>query len=350
MISKPTLGVDAKKLASDLSNKSLGTDRLEKVIKDYLLVEGSIFLILLDDTDQIASPDDTQHLNRIWGLLLAVRKLTSKNPNIKCIITLRTEVWLRLLRNERGQRDQIDHFRPLELTLRAPEGLIRSIFNRRIGLAVVEDGCDDIDPMRCYFESDWMTLPTSTKRRSWDQFLLKSSRERPRDMIQLVNHLATQAISRGNGRIGDKDAELAMRLYSEERTKDLAIEMGYDCQEFLDVIRSFADLEFECSFEVLRKHLRNMPSRFSLSINNQTMKPNDDIDAIKLLSLLHESGFLNPRVSDNRQTKNYRHITFLDDSNLVQMSRWNELQSATWEVHPAFRTYLLGLKKSQSWK
>ena len=204
-------------MAEDLSKKSLSIDRLEKVINDYLLKDDAVFIVMLDDTDQIASPDDPSHLNRIWGLLLAIRSLASKNPYVKCVLSLRTEVWLRLLRNERGQRDQIDHFRPLTMTLRAQEELMRSILNRRIALAKADDSCTDVDPLRCYFESDWMTLPTSTKRRSWDQFLLKSSRERPRDMIRLVNLLAKHAMRRGNDRIGDKDAGLAMKDYSRER-------------------------------------------------------------------------------------------------------------------------------------
>uniref|UniRef100_UPI003D2A00AE P-loop ATPase, Sll1717 family n=1 Tax=Methylophaga lonarensis TaxID=999151 RepID=UPI003D2A00AE len=330
--------------------QTLSKENLLSSIQNHLLDERSVFIILFDDTDQVASPDDPQHLNRIWGLMLAIRKLTSKSPNIKCIISLRMEVWMRLLRNEKGQRDQIDHFRPLVMFQRAPEHLIKSIFNKRISQAALESGYRGSQPLSHFFEDTWMQIPTSNERRSWDQFLLKSSRERPRDMVQLVNHLAKSAKERDSEKIGDVDAEKGMEYFSRERAEDLGIEMGYDCPQFLDVIRSFVDLDFESNFEDLRDHLKLMPSRFSVKIGGKALKPSNDEDAVKLLSLLHESGFLNARVPDRRQALNYKHVTFLDDPHLTQMSRWNDLQAAQWEVHPVFRTYLLGLIKERDWR
>lgn len=349
-LSKPVTQVDASSLAADLSKETLSQDKLLSSIQNHLLDEKSVFVILFDDTDQIASPDDPQHLNRIWGLLLAIRKLTSKSPNIKCIVTLRMEVWMRLLRNEKGQRDQIDHFRPLVMFLRAPENLIKSIFNKRISFAAKDSGYEGNQPITHFFEDPWMRLPTSTGRRSWDQFLLKSSRERPRDMIQFVNHLAKSAKDRGSDQIGDTDAEKGMEHFSKERSEDLAIEMGFDCPQFLDVIRSFININFESDFEDLRKHLHSIPSRFAIQIGSKALKPDNDEDAVNLLSLLHESGFLNARISDSRQPLGYKHVTFLDDPHLTQMSRWNDLQAAKWEVHPVFRTYLLGLIKERDWR
>jgi len=349
-VSQPVTKIDGKKLANELSHQTLSTDRLTEIIRTYLFSEKSLFLLLFDDTDQVASLDDAHHLNRIWGLLLAVRKLASECPNVKCVVTLRTEVWMRLLRNEHGQRDQIDHFRPLVLMLRAPEQLIKSIFSKRLNLAAKEGNFVGQDRLRHFFEDEWMTLPMREERRTWPQFLVKSSRERPRDMIQLVNHLAEAAKRRGAEQIGAKDAEKAMETYSKERAEDLAIEMGFDCPAFLDVLRSFVDLNFELSFEELRAHLLAVPSRFALQIGGRTIKPNDDDGAILLLSLLHESGFINAKVPDSRQTQNYRHINFLDDPHLVQNSRWNELQGARWEIHPAFRTYLISIGRERSWR
>ncbi|WP_148040530.1 P-loop ATPase, Sll1717 family [Marichromatium sp. AB32] len=349
-LSKPVAQIDASDLARDLAKQSLSTERLADVVQSYLFSEKRLFLILIDDTDQVATLDDPQHLNRLWGLLLAVRKLTSTNPKIKCVVTLRTEVWMRLLRNEKGQRDQIDHFRPLVMFLRAPEELIKSILKKRLALAAAEDRFNGSVPIRHFFDDEWMNLPTSDERRSWEQFLTKSSRERPRDMIQLVNHLASAAKARNSDHIGSADAETAMETYSKERAEDLAIEMGFDCPGFLDVVRSFSDVDFESDFETVRQHLRSVPSRFSLKIGARVVKPEDDDDALLLLSLLHESGFLNARVPDSRKTDNYRHIGFLDDPHLVQPSRWNELQRARWEVHPAFRSYLIALQKERSWR
>ena len=75
------------------------------------------------------------------------------------------------------------------------------------------------------------------------------------------------------------------------------------------------------------------------------MKPQDDADAIAILALLHEAGFINARVPDVRQSRSFRHILFADDPNFVKVANWNEMQGATWEIHPAFRTYLLTQKR-----
>ena len=347
-ISKPVTRIDGEKLARDLSRGTM-TSFLAEAVKDYLLLEKSLFFLLIDDTDQVASFDDPQHLNRIWGLLLAVRKLTQTSPNIRAIVSLRTEVWMRLTRSDQGQRDQVDHIRPLVAIMRAPDNYMREIFMRRIFLAARDLGKRSY-PILEFFESERMSLPTSTETRNWETFILKSARERPRDMIQLVAHLARVAKDRGGTRITEGDAQTAMRDYSKERAEDLAVEFCQECPPFLDVIRTFANIDFEVGFEQLRLHLRSVPSHFSVKMRQITLQPDNDDHVIELLRLLHEAGFLNPRISDSRYDRNFRHVTFLDDPHFVERSRWNELQSAHWEVHPAFRTYLLSLKEDKKWR
>jgi hypothetical protein len=132
-----------------------------------------------------------------------------------------------------------------------------------------------------------------------------------------------------------------MHAYSEERVTDLAIEVGRDCSDFKEVVRTFADLDFEVSFEELRKHLMKIPSRFGVMIRGKTMRPDDDSSVLPLLGLLYEAGVVNARVMDSREPKGFRHINFADEPHLITKARWNDLQAIRWEVHPAFRTYLL---------
>lgn len=344
-VSKPISQVDGIALARSLAGGK--TDNaIATAVDQYLVPAKKAFVLLLDDTDQIASPGQPDQLNRIWALLLAVRKLSQLNPFIRCVVTLRTEVWLRLTRNDRGQRDQIDHFRPLIVTLRTDEGHMLNILRRRFELASADLGNSSAG-MNPFFVSSNVSLPHSQEERRWTAFILKSSRERPRDMIQLVGHLARHAVKRGADLIGDQDAESAMKDYSKERVEDLAIEMGDACPAFLDVIRAFASVDFELQFEALRGFLSRVPSRFGVIVNGRTLPPDSDASALALLGLLHEADFINARIVDSKQPRGFRHISFLDDPHLVQMSRWNELQSMVWEVHPAFRTYLLGLKESR---
>lgn len=138
-----------------------------------------------------------------------------------------------------------------------------------------------------------------------------------------------------------------MHEYSRERVDDLAVETAGDCSVMRDVVRTFATLNFKLDFETLREHLKRVPSGFSLMVRGHVIRPNDDDDALLLLSALHEAGFINPWVPDRREPRNFRHVNFRDDPLLVQRSRWNELQAATWEVHPAFRTFLQGVRRDR---
>jgi hypothetical protein len=257
---------------------------------------------------------------------------------------------MRLSRDERGQRDQIDHFRPLVVDLRATNELMHQILDRRIEAAALEVHSGKWSFVRrersawqAFFEGETVMLPTSQETRSWSSFLIKSARERPRDIIQLVGKLADTAKKNGRERIASLDAEIAMRDYSAERVRDSANELAFDCPQLEEMIRSFAGLDFELDFERLRKHINTLPSRFGIQVRGRAVSSSDDESFLQMLSVLFEAGFINAKVPDLRQPKDFRHINFPDDPHLVRKSRWNDLQSSRWEVHPAFRSFLLGI-------
>jgi hypothetical protein len=76
------------------------------------------------------------------------------------------------------------------------------------------------------------------------------------------------------------------------------------------------------------------------------MKPDIDDDAVVLLSLLHEIGFINARVPDAHASRGFTHVHFVDEPHFVKLSNWNDMQAAHWEVHPAFRSWLIAEQKS----
>ena len=147
--------------------------------------------------------------------------------------------------------------------------------------------------------------------------------------------------------IGSNEAGAAMRVYSSERVDDVVNEFSLDCKNIREIINTFADFDFESDFEKLRRHLLTVPSIASIQIRGTQLRPDVDDDAVAILRLLHETGFLNPRVADNTMPRGFRHILFHDDSNFVKLANWNFMQGARWEIHPAFRTYLIGVKQSQ---
>lgn len=122
-VSLPVAKVNGVQLAKELSGSNTAS-ALTKAINTQLLGAGSIFLLLIDDTDQIASPDTPAHLNRLWALLLAVRRLAAECPSVRCMVSLRSEVWTRLTSESQGQRDQTDHMRGFVVPLKADEKLM----------------------------------------------------------------------------------------------------------------------------------------------------------------------------------------------------------------------------------
>jgi hypothetical protein len=345
-ISMPVSKINGVQLAKELA-ASNSAQALTTAITRQLLASGSVFYLLIDDTDQLAAPDQATHLNRIWGLILAVRRLVGDCPAVRPIISLRSSVWTRLTSESLGQRDQTDHMRGLVIPLLADDQLMQSIIRRRLERAAADAGQGKTDPYPVFFEGSTMTLPTSDATRSWQSFITKAARERPRDAIQLIKNMIDAATAAAHGKIGSADAGKAMGVYSSERVDDVVNEFSVDCKAVREIVDSLAECEFESSFEAIRQHMRTVPSIASIQIRGIQMRPDNDTDAIALLELMHEAGVINPRIRDRTKDRDFRHINFHDDANFVRMSNWNDMQGATWEIHPAFRTYLLGIRQAR---
>lgn len=345
-VSLPVAKINGVQLAKELAGTN-SPHALINALTSQLLSSGSVFYLLIDDTDQLAAPDQPAHLNRIWALLLAVRRLAGECNAVRAIVTLRSSVWTRLTSESQGQRDQTDHMRGLVIPLLADDSLMQGIIRKRLEMAAKDAGKIRVDPYAVFFNGTHMTLPTSDESRSWDSFISKSARERPRDAIQLIKNMVDAAKQGGELFIGSKEAGIAMKVYSSERVDDVVNEFSLDCKNIREIIATFSDFAFESSFEPLRCHLKTVPSIASIQIRGTQLKPDVDDDAVMILCLLHETGFLNPRVVDSAMPKGFRHILFHDDCNFVKLANWNSMQGAQWEIHPAFRTYLIGVRQAK---
>jgi hypothetical protein len=345
-VSLPVAKINGVQLAKELAGTN-SPHELIKAINEQLLTSSNVFYLLIDDTDQLAAPDQPAHLNRIWALLLAVRRLTGECNAVRAIVSLRSSVWTRLTSESLGQRDQTDHIRGLVIPLIADDKLIKGIIRKRLEHAAKNAGQTRVDPYTVFFNGTTMTLPTSDESRTWDSFIAKSARERPRDAIQLIKNMIDAAKRSNAPLIGSKEADIAMKVYSSERVDDVVNEFSLDCKNIREILNTFADFDFESDFEKLRRHLLTVPSIASIQIRGRQLRPNVDDDAVTILRLLHETGFMNPRVVDSTMPRGFRHILFHDDPNFVKLANWNAMQGARWEIHPAFRTYLIGVKQAK---
>ena len=181
--------------------------------------EEIFFYIFIDDTDQVMISSDDKELNKIWGLLQAIRELTIKCPSVRVIISLRTSIWSRM--NEESsiiQNEQMDHFRSYQVNLHVSDKLIKDIYEARLIAAKVELNkhihrkyTDEYD---AFFENKDVKLPTSQERRYWRDFIVKSARNRPRDAIQLIRHLIENAQNRRTARLDE------LSLLTEKQSKE----------------------------------------------------------------------------------------------------------------------------------
>lgn len=341
--------VDYTKLAQNVGV----TDQhgIETAIRENLGKQEKFFYLLFDDTDQVADLGQSQHLNRIWAFLLALRQLMEKCPNIRCVVTLRSEVWIRLCRDKASQRDQVDHIRNLIYELNPTEEDVLEIIRRRFILAKPDNtSLQKNHETDLYFEGD-VTLPGLDQSRSWYDFLIKRSRERPRDAIQLVAKLI-QAANLDRSRpvkIKSQHAAAITTKYSGERVEDLRREVENECPNIEAILRTFAGVQydqggFSVSADVLLDHLKKVPSMCSVTIFGETIRQTDEVGAFKLWKYLFDTGFIDAKYGDSTKTKGYDHKSVRDDPSLISKGRWNELQKIAWDIHPAYRDFLYEIR------
>jgi hypothetical protein len=341
-------------LSEILPNTSKSTAiSLERAISENIATSKSSIYIFIDDTDQVAPPDRSDQLNRIWAFLLATRELCERLPQVRCVVSLRDEIWRALSSEKAGQRDQTDHFLTLVYYLNPTLDHIRDIFERRFELAARELGAGDLDSYYpLFFESGLPRMPTSEKRTSWADAIRTRSRGRPRDAIQLINALAKVALHPNPRLIDENIFASVMPIYSEERVKLLAQEYEKECPSLREIIRSFGGLDFdEDSFtsraDNIKSHISRLPSSFSLTLFGQVVSPDSNEGLFAIWEFLYITGFLLPRVSDDRERQGYRHINASENPKFVSERNWNEMQAALWEIHPAYRDYLISVQNDK---
>ena len=304
------------------------------------------FYIFIDDTDQVANPEKPGHLNRIWGLLLAIRDLSSNIPELCAIVTLREEVWQRLKRETGSQRDQTDHFSNLVIQVSSSDRHVQNIVEVRLRAAAALCNPNEGE-YETFFEGPGGKAPQSPDFRSWRDLLLVRSRQRPRDAIQLIAALADHALHKKHIKKIDQDTfQAVMPVFSEERANLFAQEVEGEFPRAIDILRSFADVDykeggFRLSADETRAHLKKLSSQFSISVYGDVVRPEREDDVYSVWRFLYISNILNARVSDTREKDGFRHVKASDDPMLVTKARWNEMQGYLWEINPAFRDYLV---------
>lgn len=336
-IGKALTNIDFEKM---LPNQNITETSRKRDIEQYLNGK-KVFYLLLDDIDQIRSVSRSDYYDVIWGEILAVLRIAQDLPNVYPIISVRKEIWRKLC-VDNGNRDKYDQIRNMVYSLYPSRNELRLILDQRLRTCIEKYNIIEDSIYAPFFFGTDCKLPSSNERRLWPDYLVSASRENPRDVIQLVYLLIKSAHDNSRPLINETDVQDTSLNYSKECVHDVTTQNTDICDNLEAVIRSFVKIEFRSPADIVRRHLLGVPGQCDIRILEKHLKPNQIEDAFLLWSMLYNIGFINPRMPDNTQKKNFSFIPY--DETLVSIARWNDMQKYEWEVHPCYRSFLIDIK------
>lgn len=325
---------------------NISSNRLSEMIGKNLSGK-KIFFLIIDEPDDVRL--DGQGGGRIWALLHACREFCQKVPNVRCIISLRSEIWHLLCEDPSGRKN-IDQYSPLITSLNPSDSVIASIISKRLEFVAASDGTviGDKNPYEFFFEGKATKLPppATVESSTWEDYLTKQSRGRPRDSIQLIRDLALRAKKNGKKLISEQEVTQCAIPFSESRLKSLYAEYGNDFPEAERILPAFANLKFENEAQDIKIFLQKKIAEFNPTIRGKKLQGCSE-GIFLLWRILHEMGFITPRIPDVTKSLGYRHISYDEEPNFVAQNNWNNMQKVCWEIHPAYRSYLYSLHDNE---
>ncbi|WP_208856791.1 P-loop ATPase, Sll1717 family [Pseudoalteromonas rubra] len=306
--------------------------------------------ILMDDVDQASIEKQGNYDYSVcWAIVAAIVDLANDFNDIRCMISVRTDIWHTMTVNKKLGSDRLDKMQEPDY-LRFNESEIKEIFRKRLSLANKEVSGSESDSTQAYFSGEKITLPGTTEiLRSWEAWIAKLARNRPRDMVHLVQELIESSEERDGSKINTQDAYDVMLPFAKSRIKNIETEYREICPQTKAIINNFATKN-KFSFQSIISDLKGAASARSTAIDGKVLNPDSNETAIAILKVLHMSNFINARHNLNPDGSEYEHITYDERPFLVDMANWNELQKYEWEIHPAFHSYVEELRKNKrSW-
>jgi len=333
------------KLASAIlkeQGRELGKNNMTDVIDGYLESRNKDLWLFIDDIDAASAKSAKGAFDyaACWAIVSAAIELSEDIENLKCVVSIRSDIWhlmTKVHKHGTERRDKLGNIHELRFS----EDEMRDIFLRRIELAT-KDAKSKLG-IKTFFQDDNITLPGSSgAKRSWTHWVAKVSRNKPRDMVKLVQALLQAAKTDKAAKIGDTHAHSILVAYGKERIENIVDEYGSICPQIEKIIDDLTDKN-TYSFSEIVEILKTAPSRRAVQIDGIAMRPDNDF-AIQLLRLLHMACFINPRIDVNDE---YQHLNYGDNQNLVDLAEFNELQKYSWQIHPTFHSYTANARQKR---
>lgn len=331
------------KVASALlaeQGRELGKNNMTSVIDAYLTSRNKNLWLFIDDIDAAVAQDRKGAFDyaACWAIVSAAIELSEDIESLRCVVSVRSDIWhlmTKVHRHGTERRDKLGNIQELKFS----EEEIQDIFLRRVNLAA--DDAKSRHGLTAFFQATDVTLPGSSgAKRGWAQWVAKTSRNKPRDMVKMVQSLIAAAKKDKSDRIGDRQVHSVLVSYGAERVGNIVDEYGGICPQVKDVIDDLTERNtytFPQIFDLLLK----APARRAIQVDGIALKQNNE-SAIQLLRLLHMACFINPRLDTEDE---YLHFNYSDFPNMVDLAKLNDLQKYTWQIHPTFHSYTAEVKK-----
>lgn len=340
----PKGGAIAKALLED-QGRSLGKNNLTEVVDKYLSDRGKTLWLFIDDIDEAGAKNvkGAFDYSACWAIIAAALELSEDIEALKCVVSVRSDIWhlmTKIHKHGTERKDKLGQIHELKFS----EQELRSIFNKRIELAAKD--AKSSKGQGTFFQQTNITLPgASGELRSWDQWLAKQARFRPRDLIKAVQMLITEAKKSDGDIIGDSQAHSILYDFGSQRIENITDEYGQICPQIKEVLNDLT-IQNTYSFIEIIDNLKKMPSRRPTQIDGIGMQPTNE-HAVGLLKLLHMACYINPRIDTLDE---YKHYNYNDHPNIVSFARFNELQKYSWQLHPTFHTYAAEQRKKDKFR
>lgn len=331
------------KISDELFRPTEATKVLSEDIAKYISEKDKEIYVFIDDIDNARNFTSVLGQGKFedcWAIVSAAFDLATKVTNIKCVVSIRDDIWL-TIKNLRIGTDKTDKINCI-VNLTCDDTDIYNILNKRLLLAkglVLNSQSNAIDT---FFSEDKITLPGHKgEQRAWSTWLCKQSRNRPRDLVQLVEMLIREARDKSNT-INSNIASNCLVKFGESRLANARDEFSGICDQLEDITLKFRKTRF--SYREITDVLKKMPSSLSISVNGKTLQPEKMESAIAILAVLYTANIMNARIVDDSASLGFNHITFEDKNNFISTSNLDALQKCEFEIHPVFHSLIASKK------
>lgn len=325
----------AAKYLLDKGNIHFETKETTAKMASYLSRNNIKYILLIDNVDQAVEENQGRFdYSSAWSIFHACYNLCNKVPNMVCIISVRTDIWHLLTRIKNFGTDILDKIeKPVEISV--DDNLMKSIFDKRISVAFSSllDQQKMTPPICSFFEKESIELPGRSEiNRRWEQYFSKQARNRPRDLIQLVNQIIESTSP--TGLITSGNAIANQKTFAQSRVENICVEYYQICSQ----LRSILPKLWKKTRYSFNEYLEagNQACGVGVLVDGVSINTSTKKDVLRLFRILHMANFINPRVEDSTMPEGYRHILFQDNKNYFNEENFNDLQKAIFELHPVF--------------